>query len=99
MLVVTVVSSRVAGGVTAGAVVTEESTGWTAGAAGVIGGVGLATVSAGFTAGWFAAAGGIVEVGAGARRGVGKSIGVTATTIAVRRSAIKSFLSIYGTGS
>ena len=48
-------------------------------------------------------AGGVVvaesTAAAGVRRGVGKSIGVTATTIAVRSSAIKSLLSIYGTGS
>lgn len=36
---------------------------------------------------------------AGERRGVGKMIGVTATTIAVKRSAVRSRLSIYGTGS
>ena len=43
----------------------------------------------------------VVEVIAagGVRRGVGKITGVTATTIAVRSSAIKSLLSIYGTGS
>ena len=42
----------------------------------------------------------VTDLGAvGVRRGVGKSIGVTATTIAVRSSAIKSLLSIYGTGS
>jgi hypothetical protein len=35
----------------------------------------------------------------GVRRGVGKITGVTATTTAVRRSAIRSLLSIYGTGS
>jgi hypothetical protein len=37
--------------------------------------------------------------GDGVLRGVGNSIGVTATTTAVKSSAIRSFLSIYGTGS
>jgi hypothetical protein len=35
----------------------------------------------------------------GVLRGVGNNIGVTATTSAVRRRAIESLLSIYGTGS
>jgi len=39
------------------------------------------------------------ELVAGERRGVGKMTGVTATTIAVKRRAVRSRLSIYGTGS
>lgn len=49
-----------------------------------------------------AVAAGAVDAGpvaGGVRRGVGKRIGVTATIIAVSRSAIESLLSIYGTGS
>jgi hypothetical protein len=39
------------------------------------------------------------DVTAAGLRGVGNSIGVTATIIAVSNSAIESLLSIYGTGS
>lgn len=39
------------------------------------------------------------EAGETGLRGVGKRIGVTATTIAVSNRAIESLLSIYGTGS
>jgi hypothetical protein len=41
----------------------------------------------------------VAEIPGEVFRGVGKRIGVTATTIAVSNSAIKSLLSIYGTGS
>lgn len=41
----------------------------------------------------------VAEVPGEVLRGVGNSIGVTATTSAVSNSAIESLLSIYGTGS